>query len=80
MARYNVAPMTETTQEPRKLWAARRERLGVSIRALAKLSNVAAPYLSLMERGRGIPTSEEYDRIIAALDKIEAEQVGGTAA
>ncbi len=61
--------MTET----RKLWASRRERLGVSIRRLAKESLVAAPYLSLMERGRGIPTSEEYDRIIAALDRIEKD-------
>jgi transcriptional regulator with XRE-family HTH domain len=64
--------MPETQIEPRRLWAARRDKLGLSIRGLAKLSGVAAPYLSLMERGRGIPTSDEYDRIIAALDAYEA--------
>lgn len=64
---------TNTTEPGRLLWAGRRERLGVSIRRLARECGVAAPYLSLMERGRGIPTSDEYDRIIAALDRIERE-------
>jgi predicted transcriptional regulator len=71
---------TERTEGKRSLWAARRARLGVPLRMLAKASGVAAPYLSLMEQGRGIPTAEEYDRIIAALDSIEAEQNRGTAA
>jgi predicted transcriptional regulator len=62
---------TERTEGKRSLWAARRARLGVPLRMLAKASGVAAPYLSLMEQGRGIPT---------ALDKIEAEQNRGTAA
>jgi predicted transcriptional regulator len=71
---------TERTEGKRSLWAARRARLGVPLRMLAKASGVAAPYLSLMEQGRGIPTAEEYDRIIAALDSIEERAKTGDAA
>lgn len=69
-----------STDKPRSLWAQRRISLGVTLRQLAKESGVAAPYLSLMEQGRGIPTSDEYDRIIAALDRLGPSKVGGTAA
>ncbi len=54
-----------------RLWGARRVRLGVSIRALATESGISRGLLSLMENGRMTPTSEEYDRIIAALDRLE---------
>lgn len=58
----------------RFFWAAQRARLGIPLRKLAEKSGVAASYLSLMEQGRGIPTGEEYDRIVAALDRLEKEQ------
>lgn len=54
------------------LWGPRRVRLGLSLRDLAKRSDVLLAHLSLYEQGRGIPTPAEYERIIAALDAAEA--------
>lgn len=69
-----MAPM-DTDKPRRSLWAQRRQLLGIPLRKLAKESGVAAPYLSLMEQGRGIPTADEYDRIIAALDRLAAPEI-----
>jgi transcriptional regulator with XRE-family HTH domain len=44
----------------------------VSLRQLASEAGIGRGLLSLMESGRMTPTSEEYDRIIAALDRFEA--------
>jgi transcriptional regulator with XRE-family HTH domain len=55
-----------------RLWGHRRVRLGVSLRQLASEAGIGRGLLSLMESGRMTPTSEEYDRIIAALDRFEA--------
>lgn len=66
--------MTERTSQPFKsggrLWGAERIRLGVSLRALSETSKVPKGSLSLMEHGRLIPTSAEYDAVIAALAEL----------
>jgi transcriptional regulator with XRE-family HTH domain len=69
--------MTEVKVDPGlrsggRLWGIRRVRSGVSIRQLARESGVSRGLLSLMEHGRLIPTGDEYDRIVAALDRLES--------
>ncbi len=51
------------------LWGNERVRLGISLGALAKASGIPKGTLSLMEHGRIIPTSAEYDRVRAALSE-----------
>ena len=58
------------------LWGPRRVELGLSLRDLARLSGVAAPLLSLLEQGRGIPTPDEYARIVEALEQAAAKEAG----
>ncbi len=57
------------------LWGARRVRAKVSLRELAAASGINKGLISMMEHGRVMPTSAEYDRIVAALDLLEK---GGT--
>ena len=54
-----------------RLWGERRVRAGISLRQLARASGVGRGLLSLMESGRMVPTSEEYDKIVAALERLE---------
>lgn len=58
-----------------RLWGNERVRAGVSLRQLAERSGVPKGSLSLMEHGRLIPTSDEYDRVIAALAALRPESV-----
>lgn len=62
-----------TEPERRRLWAERRAAQGISIRSLAREAGISHGLISLMETGRMTPSSVEYDRIIAALDKLEKE-------
>ena len=48
-------------------WGPERVRLGLSLRALHKLSGVSASYLSMAEAGRLIPTAAEWQAVHAAL-------------
>lgn len=56
-----------------RLWGNERVRLQVSLRDLAEKSGVPKGSLSLMEHGRLIPTSDEYDAVIAALAALSRE-------
>lgn len=58
-------------------WGPQRVALGLSLRALANLSGVNHVTLALAEQGRLIPTGEEYQKVMAALD--EARQKGTAA-
>jgi hypothetical protein len=49
-------------------WGPQRVALGLSLRALAKLSGVSYIKLALAEQGRLIPTGDEYQLVMAALD------------
>jgi hypothetical protein len=57
-----------------RLWGNERVRLHVSLGTLAAKSGVPKGSLSLMEHGRLIPTSDEYDRVIAALAAVRGDQ------
>lgn len=59
------------------VWGPQRVALGLSLRALAKLSGVNIVVLSLAEQGRLIPTGDEYQAVVLALDIAKRE---GTAA
>jgi DNA-binding transcriptional regulator YiaG len=48
-------------------WGPQRVALGLSLRALARLSGVNIVTLSLAEQGRLIPTGEEYQAVMQAL-------------
>jgi predicted transcriptional regulator len=48
-------------------WGNDRVRLGVSIRRLSELTGIPRGYLSMAERGRLVPTGEEYRKVMAAL-------------
>jgi len=54
------------------LWGEQRVRAGISLRQLAKESGVGRGFLSLMEQGRMMPTSEQYARIVKALERLAA--------
>jgi predicted transcriptional regulator len=49
-------------------WGPQRVALGLSLRALARLSGVNIVTLSLAEQGRLIPTGEEYQAVMRALE------------
>lgn len=59
-----------------RLWGNERVRLGISLNELAARSGVPKSNLSMMEHGRLIPTSEEYDRVVAALNAVKVEAPG----
>ena len=59
------------------VWGPQRVALGLSLRALAKLSGVNIVVLSLAEQGRLIPTGDEYQAVVLALAIVAKE---GTAA
>lgn len=61
-----------------RLWGNERVRLNVSLRDLADESGVPKGSLSLMEHGRLIPTSDEYDAVMRAL-AVLAKPQGETA-
>jgi hypothetical protein len=73
--------MTEQTNPRIKTaggaWGPQRVALGLSLRALAKASGVNHVTLALAEQGRLIPTGDEYQAVMAALD---AYRQKGTAA
>lgn len=52
-------------------WGTERVRVGVSLRRLSDLTGIPRGYLSMAERGRLVPTGEEYRKVMAALDEIE---------
>jgi transcriptional regulator with XRE-family HTH domain len=54
------------------LWGPQRVELGLSLRALSKLSGVNHVTLALAEQGRLVPTNEEYQAVVAALNKAAA--------
>ena len=68
MAKRNTPPPIRTSGYA---WGNERVRLGLSLRALAHLSGVAASYLSLAEAGRLIPTAEQYESVTEALAKVK---------
>jgi transcriptional regulator with XRE-family HTH domain len=49
-------------------WGPQRVALGLSLRDLAKASGVNIVTLSLAEQGRLIPTGEEYQAVMKALE------------
>lgn len=49
-------------------WGPQRVALGLSLRALAKASGVSHVTLALAEQGRLIPTGDEYQSVMRALD------------
>lgn len=52
-------------------WGPQRVSLGLSLRALAKLSGVNIVTLSLAEQGRLIPTGGEYQAVMKAIREYE---------
>lgn len=52
-------------------WGDDRVRLGISLRQLSELTGIPRGYLSMAERGRLVPTGEEYRRVMAALAEKE---------
>ena len=48
-------------------WGPQRVALGLSLRALARLSGVNHVTLALAEQGRLVPTGDEYQKVMAAL-------------
>lgn len=53
-----------------RLWGRQRVEHGISLARLSEASGVSKGLISLMETGRMIPTSEEYDAITAALARL----------
>ena len=68
MAKRNTPPPPTTAGYA---WGPERVRLGLSLRALHKLSGVSVPYLSMAEAGRLIPTAVEYQSVTEALAKVK---------
>lgn len=58
------------------LWGPRRAAARISLRQLAEASGINRGDLSRFETGRMIPTGAEFDRVMAALDRL----MGGAAA
>lgn len=57
-------------------WGPERVRLGLSLRQLAALSGVKAPYLSLIEQGKLAATPEQWKLVVDALRDAEAQEAG----
>ena len=49
-------------------WGPQRVALGISLRDLEKLSGINRAYLSLAEAGRLIPTGDEWQAVMKALE------------
>lgn len=58
------------------LWGPERVAAGVSIKELALAARINTGFLSRMENGRMIPTSEEYRRVTEALAKLKMAHTG----
>ncbi len=58
--------------------AARRDRIGMTIKELAEAARVSRDTLSDWERGKRNPQSETVDAVLATLDRLE-EEMGITA-
>jgi transcriptional regulator with XRE-family HTH domain len=58
--------------------AARRDRIGMTIRELAESAGVSRDTLSDWEHGKRNPQSETVERVLAELDRLE-EEMGITA-
>lgn len=56
-------------------WGQQRVALGLSLRALAQRSGVSYITIALAEQGRLIPTGDEYQRIMRALDEFRQPEV-----
>lgn len=54
-------------------WGPQRVALGLSLRALAKLSGVNIVTLSLAEQGRLVPTGAEYGAVMSALERTKGD-------
>lgn len=65
--------MTKRTPPPLRTggraWGPQRVALGLSLDKLSELSGVHKATLSLAENGRLVPTGEEYQKVMSALDK-----------
>ncbi len=55
-------------------WGHERVRVGVSLRKLSAMTGIPRGYLSMAERGRLVPTSDEYRKVLAALDEVIGEK------
>jgi transcriptional regulator with XRE-family HTH domain len=55
------------------LWGPQRVALGLSLRELARLSGVNHVTLALAEQGRLVPTGDEYQKVVAALNSAKGE-------
>lgn len=74
--------MTEPKVQPRYIrrfgpteWGQRRAASHLSLRDLERLTGINRGYLSMLERGRYLPTPDETRRILAALDGAAAAPV-----
>lgn len=56
------------------LWGPERVASGISIVQLARAATINEGFISRMENGQMIPRAEEYQRIIAALKRLQAEK------
>lgn len=70
MARRRTLPPLRTGGH---LWGHQRVQAGISLERLARAAHINVGTLSHFERGRMIPTSEEYERVTAALRDLENE-------
>ena len=59
------------------LWGSERVASGISITDLALAAKVNTGFISRMENGQMIPKGEEYQRIIAALKRLQDEKATG---
>lgn len=62
------------------LWGARRVKAEISLNELATEAGVAKGNISMMENGRLNPTSDEHQKIMAALERLEAAKKEAAAA
>ncbi len=54
-------------------WGPERIRLGLSIRELARRSNVDKAILSMVENGRLIPSAKEYEDVMRVLREMQPD-------
>lgn len=60
------------------LWGRLRVNADVSIRDLEAATGVHRTTLSMLERGRLVPTPEEAEAIMSALKRLQAEKASAT--
>lgn len=76
--------MTEAMIAPRRLslrsggflWGPRRVALGMSLRELEEATGIYRAFLSRMENGVMIPTGDEFDTVMRAIEAREAVPPG----